>query len=53
MKVYIVFYKNFLGDDIFCGVFASQEAAQKYADTLKGINPKFEFKVEEWEVRGE
>lgn len=49
MTVYILFYNNFNGDDEFCGVYASPEAAQreinKYA---KHDQPS--FRIEEYEV---
>lgn len=53
MKVYIVFYINLLGEEIFCDVFTTHEAAQKYADALNDKNPSFELVVQEWEVREE
>ena len=51
MKVYIVFYEDFLDDEIFCDVFASREAAQNFADAAEDQNEGITFKVEEWEVR--
>jgi len=53
MKVYIVLYKNLIDLDSFCEVFATNEAAQNYADVLKKQNPTLEFYVEELEVREE
>ncbi len=28
--VYLVFYNNFHGNDEFCGVYSTEEAAQRY-----------------------
>ena len=53
MKVYIVLYEDLLDDGIFCDVFASQEAAKKFADAAEAQNEGITFKVEEWEVREE
>lgn len=52
MKVYIVFYVTYLGDDAMCDVFASQQAAQAWVNEQVQNNQGIEFKIEEWDVRG-
>lgn len=59
MKVYLVRYTNLLdheGSPDVSGVFASKEAAEKFASeqipaTLRSGKPYEQWDVEEWEVQ--
>lgn len=49
MKVYVLFYNNFHGEDEFNGVFSSEEKAMERIEMFDGHSRR-NFRIEEHEV---